>query len=151
MTALRLIKKQWGRRRFAKKELQSDLLLWEEEALALKEQLLTSTNLQIIGPKTILEFSKEKTFLMIEVVGLPTKDLELVDFQEQTVLVYRCQESVFEADFLGLLARAGEIQQKIPHPMEDFFHLVLDNYKIELHFFMQKDYIQASTLKGEAT
>lgn len=145
MTALKLIKKNWGRRRFVKKEITGDLYLWDEAAYELREQILTSTNLQIVGPKTILQFEKDKIYVLIEILGLPVKELTLVDFEEKTVLIYHCPESVFEADFKSMRSRAREIQQKIPNPVEEFYHLVLDNHKIELHFFMQKDYIQAST------
>ncbi len=150
MNTLKLLKKTWGRRRFIKSGPIADLLAWEVDALLLKEFVLTKTNLQVVGSKVIIEMRAQLAAVMIEVLGLPVANVSIIDLEGSDVLIHSYGDSVFEADFKTLLSKAREIQQKSPHLLEDFFHIVLDNHKIALHFFMQKDYIHASTSEGVA-
>jgi len=150
MSTLKLFKKSWGRRRFVRSGAITDLLAWEESAITLKELILTKTNLQIVGSKVIIELRAQEACVMIEVLGLPVTDLSVIDFESSEVLIHTYGDSIFEADFKTVLSKAREIQQKSPHPLQDFFHIVVDNHKIALHFFMQKDYIHASTSEGVA-
>lgn len=150
MSTLKLLKKSWGRRRFVQSDLISDLLAWEETALSLKEIILTKTNLQIVGPKVVIELRTQDARIMIEVLGLPVTIVAMTDFESSDVLIHPYPASIFEADFKTLLSKAREIKQKSPHPFEAFFHIVLDNHKIALHFFMQKDYIHVNTPEGVA-
>lgn len=146
MTALKLLKKQWGRRRFVESAPLGSLLEWDEVALKLKEKILTETNLQIVGPKILIKISEgDEARVLLEVLGLPVTNLKTVDVEALSVLIHPYGESVFEADFRTLLSKAHEIKQKIPHQLGPYFHIVIEGHKIGLHFFMQKDYIHAST------
>jgi hypothetical protein len=136
MEPLKLIKKQWGRRRFIKRDLTGPLELWEEESLKLRETILTTTNLQIIGPKAIIEMNQGKAAILLEVLGLPMEELEIIDWADSVALIHPCSETVFEADFPELLKLAGNLQQKIPHKVKDLFHIVIEGNKIGLHFFI---------------
>ncbi len=147
-STLRLFKKSWGRRRFVQSALMDDLLAWEEAALALKEIILMKTNLQIVGSKVVIELRGQNARIMIEVLGFPITIVSMTDLNSSWVMIHPYSKSIFEADFKTLLSTAREIKQKSPHPLEDFFHIVLDNHKIALHFFIQKDYIHASTNDG---
>lgn len=142
MEPFKLIKKTWGRRRFIRTSLHCPIELWEEEALKLRETILTTTNLQIIGPKAIIEVNGKSAAILLEVIGLPSDELETADWESVVSFIYQYPESVFEADFVKLLKVAQEIKQKIPHKTLGLFHIVIDGYKIGLHFFMQKDYSQ---------
>lgn len=136
MEPLKLIKKQWGRRRFIRHELKVPLELWEEAALKLRETILTTTNLQIIGPKAIIEMNQGKAAVLLEVLGLPVDELECVDWADSVTLIHPCSESVYEADFPELLKLAANLQQKSPHKVKDLFHIVIEGNKIGLHFFI---------------
>lgn len=142
MEPFKLTKKTWGRRRFIRTSLNSPIELWEEEALKLRETILTTTNLQIIGPKAIIEINGKSAGILLEVIGIPSDELETVDWESVVSLIYQFPEDVFEADFIKLIQVAGEIKQKIPHKTLGLFHIVIDGHKIGLHFFMQKDYSQ---------
>lgn len=153
MQPLKIKKKEWGRRRFVRSLLPVSIDLWHEELLKLKDKILTETTLQIIGPEAVLELNEaDEAHLLVEVLGLPTDTLDLVDSEGAETFVYLCPESIFELDFSGLIKRAREIQRtlksKFPQSMEPVFHIVIDGQKIALHFFRQKDYSQSNTQSG---
>ena len=153
MQPLKVTKSEWGRRRFVRSKLLVSIDFWQEELLKLKDKVLTETTLQIIGPEAVIAINEaDEAELLVEVLGLPTEVLELIDSEGAETYVYQCPESIFELDFLGLIKRAREIERmlksKFPQSMEPVFHIVIDGQKIALHFFRQKDYSQSNTQSG---
>lgn len=142
MNGIKLQQKSWGRRRFVKVPLQGALESWEEVVLATRELILTKTNLQPIGPKGTIEVENGVFHILIEVLGLPVNDLQLVDSGPVTTYQYLYPTGVFEADFPEILKKAGEITARMSSTLAPGFHIVIDGHKIALHFFRQKDYSQ---------
>jgi len=139
-----------GRRRFIKTAPLSHPNDWMTELAQLKETIALSTQFQIVGRKTIIENRGSDLSLMVEVVGVPRnldqKSLTLVDLEGVDSYVYDFSDAdVFTLDFESVLAAAAKIRAALSvgeNRLHDVTHLVLDEEKIGLHFFRQKDYSQ---------
>ena len=122
------------------------------ELYRLKDFIGQQTHLQIVGEKSYLEFDQEllSYTLMLEVIGVPynsdRKRPVLLDIATVEVLVYK----ILDIDLFGIdLPKLLNISEQILVVLEKkgalkipIFQIVLENEKIELHFFSQKDYIQ---------
>ncbi len=145
MAAIKLKKINWQRRRFIASAELLDLSLWMDADLLLRQKILTDSTYQLVGRKSIVEMSAnfKKGRLLLEVVGVPKSDLPTFDVEAQTTLVWESPEEAFKVDFLALKERAGQVLQGSKQSLNDTYHIVLDGPKLELHFFVQKDYIHS--------
>lgn len=125
-------------------------LEWLNELSRLKEWVYLETQFQPVGHKTYLEVNGADLSLMIEVVGVPRnleqKALTLMDLEAMDILLYEFKESdLFHLELETVLTSAARIQEALgtgENRVMALFHLVLDEEKIALHFFRQKDYSQ---------
>ncbi|RPJ69059.1 MAG: hypothetical protein EHM20_16810 [Alphaproteobacteria bacterium] len=123
----------------------------------LKDFIATGSSFQIVGPKVYFEISMvgtTPTSMMLEVLGTPSavdqNDLVLADQEAAEVLIHHLEGAdLFGIDLDQLLKTAKDLQRGLNNSLMssntdicDLFHIVYDNEKIELHFFIQKDYIQ---------
>ncbi len=118
----------------------------------LKEFIEQSTLLQIVGEKAYLEINQELASytLMLEVIGVPynadSMAPVLLDIEAHDVLVYKILDfDLFGIDLQTLLNNSEQILDALKEKGTlkfPIFQIVLENEKIELHFFGQKDYIQ---------
>lgn len=145
-----------GRKRFIKTPPLKDPSEWLAELAGLKDFLATSTSFQIVGHKVYFEISMDDPAprLMLEVLGVPValdqNNLVLADQEATDELVHRLEGGdLFGIDLDQLIATAKTLQQSLKNTLLrsnsgicDLFQIVYDNEKIELHFFIQKDYIQ---------
>lgn len=123
---------------------------WLHELARLKDWVEKDTQFQQVGRKTYFEVNGADLRLMIEVVGVPRnleqKALTLMDLEAADILVYDFKDAdLFSIDLETILASAGRIQAALgkgENRLHEIFHLVLDEEKIALHFFRQKDYSQ---------
>lgn len=144
-----------GRKRFLKISLEnpSD---WLAQLARLKDFIAIESSFQVVGNKIYFEISMEPgtTKMMLEVLGPPVaidqKELILADRDANEVLVHHLEGvDLFGIDYDQLLKTAKGLQRGLKNSLMDsntdicdIFHIVYDNEKIELHFFIQKDYIQ---------
>lgn len=125
-------------------------LEWAVELARLKAWVQQETQFQVVGHKTYFEVNGADLSLMIEVVGVPRnleqKTLTLMDLEAMDILVYDFKDAdLFSIDLETVLASATRIQEALgkgENRLYGVFHLVLDEEKIALHFFRQKDYSQ---------
>ncbi len=154
--AFQLKKIEFGRKRFVRKSFEQSVEDWPLELSRLLELVANQTQLQRIGNRVFIEFfSLEHTpSLLIEVIGPPTivdhKSLEIVElelgfsyvldleidhFQQSLKQIYKQIESV-QAAFLMKYKNESEEGFLV------YFQVVIEEEKIELHFFKQNDYSQ---------
>lgn len=139
-----------GRRRFIKTAPLAQPMDWMTELAQLKEWIALSTQFQIVGRKTYFEIQADELSLMVEVIGVPRnldqKRLTLVDLEGGDCFVYDFADAdLFTLDFDSVLAAAAKIRTALSvgeNRLHEVSHLVLDEEKIGLHFFRQKDYSQ---------
>jgi len=139
-----------GRRRFIKTAPLAQPMDWMTELAQLKEWIALSTQFQIVGRKTYFEIQANELSLMVEVIGVPRnldqKRLTLVDLEGGDAFVYDFVDAdLFTLDFDSVLAAAAKIRTALSvgeNRLHEVSHLVLDEEKIGLHFFRQKDYSQ---------
>ena len=145
MSAIKLKKVSWLRRRFVKSEELADLSLWMDEDQKLREKMKTESGLQLVGRKSIIETNSktQKGHLLLEVVGITQPGFLTQDVSESNVLVLECPEGPFHTDFLALNKKALQIINGTAHSISENYHIVLSGTKLELHFFIQKDYIHS--------
>ena len=145
MGAYKIKKKAWLRRRFIQSEALLDLGSWFDVSEKLKEISKTDSTFQLIGDKSImaLDSKSENAYVLVEVLGIPKINLKIVDLEACELFVYQCSETAFSVDFETLKTRALDLMSVIKLPLEDHFHIVSDGLNLELHFFIQKDYIDS--------
>lgn len=145
MAAIKLKKINWQRRRFIASAELHDLSLWMDAEQALKRRILTDSTYQLVGKKSIVEMSSKTGTgrLLLEVVGVPKTDLPTFDVEAQTTLVWESAEEAFKMDFSALKEQAQQVIKASSQGINDTYHIVLDGPKLELHFFIQKDYIHS--------
>lgn len=146
--AIQKVKKiSWSRRRFIVSAPLKNLEAWIDEAAALKTSIHTNSTYQIVGDKTILRVDSltGACCVLIEVLGIPQFNMPYQDLEPVETLQCELSECPFEVDFLTLLDRADTLRSRIGHDLESKFHIVLEGRNLTLHFFIQKDYIQAGT------
>jgi len=139
-----------GLRRFIKTAPLAQPMDWMTELAQLKEWIALSTQFQIVGRKTYFEIQADELSLMVEVIGVPRnldqKRLTLVDLEGGDAFVYDFVDAdLFTLDFDSVLAAAAKIRTALSvgeNRLHELSHLVLDEEKIGLHFFRQKDYSQ---------
>jgi hypothetical protein len=144
--AIQKIKKtSWLRRRFIQGKALRNLDTWLDEAEILKNKILTDSTYQLVGDKVILSFNPLTKIghVLFEVLGIPGSSLQYVDLEPGDTLICELELGPFDVDFLTVIARAEALKQKITHSLEETFHIVFEGHNLALHFFIQKDYIQA--------
>lgn len=156
--SIQIKKIQTGRKRFIKTLPLNNPNEWLTELALLKQFLGNETSFQLVGHKVYFEMDLNRLEIgprmMLEVIGVPLelgqKSLELIDFPESEVFVYKMAEAdLFSLDFRGLLEKSKMIVHALNENLIKngtqalpLFHIVYEFEKIELHLFRQKDYIQ---------
>ena len=121
------------------------------ELQKLKEFIAQHSLLQIVGNKVYVKFDEDQSIsLMLEVIGVPYNRSAtapvLFDLNPIEVLIHKIQDmDLFTIDLQTLLAKKDSIVwalKKNDRLKSPIYHIVVENEKIELHFFGQKDYIQ---------
>jgi hypothetical protein len=145
MKEIKLIKKKWERRRFIKGASFSVFENWFDEWEELKEKIKQHSSFQRIGSKSIVEANlKTRAFCVLaEVVGVPAPGFKLVDFPPHELYSLELPKGPFLTTIEDIYETAGEIGGNKTLALSDFFHIVLENDQIALHFFRQKDYIHS--------
>jgi len=148
MGAYKIKKTAWLRRRFIQSEALLGLESWFDVSEKLKEIIKTDSTFQLVGDKTILsldskDLKSQNAHVLVEVLGIPKINLKIKDLEPCELLIYQCPEAAFSVDFETLKARALDMMGVIKLPLEDHFHIVSDGLNLELHFFIQKDYIHS--------
>lgn len=145
MSTYKLKKIQWVRKRFVESEVLLSLGSWFDESFKLKEFIKLNSNFQLVGDKTIVKFDLKtsRANILVEVLGIPKINLKIIDYEPCDLLIYQCPETAFLLDFDALKARALDLMGGISLQLEEHFHIVSDGPNLELHFFIQKDYIHS--------
>lgn len=142
MKPIKLKKIHWTKKRFVRSTVFSSYFQWFDLFTELKEKIARDSFYQKVERSCHIEYnSKAREFcILIEVVGVLNERFPHQHFEESDVLVYELQKDLLEGDFEEILRIASEILTKLPSTMADVFHLVIDQDKLALHFFNQKDY-----------
>ena len=145
MSAYKIKKSAWLRRRFIQSEILPNLESWFDISEKLKELSKTDSTFQLLGDKSIIAIDKnsQNSHVLVEVLGIPKVNLNVVDFEPCELLIYQYPQTAFSIDFETVKARALNLMSVITTPLEDHFHIVSDGLNLELHFFIQKDYIES--------
>ena len=154
-TELKLKKQKIKRGRFLEIIKDFELSDWLQVANESKSKLALVSNLQLGGNNHhfAIQSSTNQIRLLIPVIGpstiLEQNYLQTFDRESQEILIYQdFGHDLFTITFPELIAKAKNlhsvIQKKSALGISADFDLVFDNEKIELHFFIQKDYIQIS-------
>lgn len=146
MASLKLKKISWQRRRFIPSKALLDIHNWMDEREHLKESILNDSTFQVLGQKSVIEVNSVdfSARVLIEVVGIPKTELKSFDLEACDVLVFAVDSEALDLSFLELNSKAREILNGIAQPLSKTYHIVVEGAKLELHFFMQKDYIQST-------
>ena len=147
MAIQRIKKTSWLRRRFIESPPLKNLETWVDEAAVLKARIHNESTYQVVGDKTILRVNSHsgRVTVLIEVLGIPQINLPYIDLEPTETLICAVAESALDVDFLTLMDRADTLRSKITYSLESDFHIVLEGQNLTLHFFIQKDYIQADS------
>jgi hypothetical protein len=137
-----------GRMRFlGAPEISLESEFWLSQTYAFKTFIRESTNYQIIdnGIYWLCNFDLTQTIASVCILGTP-KEIErkVIMIDQNPGDFWKCQievngEKLVTLDDLKL--KILPILASIPPEMDPNFHLVMNEEKIELHFFLQKDYI----------
>ena len=150
---LKLIKQKIGRTRYLEIFTEFHHSDWLKLINEIKLKISLESHLQLVGHKIHFGFNslEFKVRPLIPVIGLPAiidqNNLRIVDRESQEILIFHDNsENLFSISFEELLDKAKNLHSKLARKPEarisPDFDLVFDNEKIELHFFIQKDYIQ---------
>lgn len=145
MAAYKIKKLSKLRRRFIESEALDKLENGFDISEKLKNQIKTDSTFQLIGDKTTISINSKTQIghVLVEVLGIPKDGFRIFDQEPCELLLYTCPETSFEIDFETVKARAADLMGVITHRLEDTFHIVSDGLNLELHFFIQKDYIHS--------
>jgi hypothetical protein len=145
MAAYKIKKSARLRKRFIQSEALDKLEDWLDVSEKLKNQIKTDSTFQLVGDKTVVSINSVTQIghVLVEVLGIPKVGLKHIDQEPCEFLLYSCPESAFDIDFETIKARAIDLMGVITHRLEDSFHIVSDGLNLELHFFIQKDYIHS--------
>lgn len=145
MAAYKIKKSAQLRKRFIQSEALDNNESGFDVSEKLKDQIKTDSTFQIVGDKTIFRINPKTqiSHVLVEVLGIPKVGFKILDLEPCELLVYSCPESAFEIDIEALKARAADLMGVITHRLEDSFHIVFNGLNLELHFFIQKDYIHS--------
>ncbi len=118
---------------------------WFDQGKLLKKRIREDSSFQIVGSKTILEMDETgKWSLLFEVIGPPQSGFQTRDDNGPfEILSYSVQEGPFMTDFPMIKKKVAELRGLIPRKLTPRVQFVIDGAKLELHFFVQKDYIQS--------
>lgn len=145
MAAFKIKKLSRLRRRFIQSEALASLESWFDVSEKLRDQIKTDSTFQIVGDKAHLSFNSKSQMahVLVEVLGIPQVGHQILDSEACEFMVYKCPEAPFEVDFAAIKARALDLMSVINLPLESAYHIVSDGLNLELHFFIQKDYIHS--------
>ena len=143
-----MLEKVHGRMRFiADPTIYLESKTWQSQYFNFKHRIRTHSNYQIIDQRTFWLCNAQflKSIPMVPVIGAPapldfatlTFDTEMGPYwveQLESTEALSGNLVVIETQVLGVLS-------KIPPELAKNFHLVIEEEKIELHFFLEKDYI----------
>lgn len=143
MTTVKLKSQHFKRRRFVKSDEIIGPDVWYDTAQALREKILRDSSFQLVGAKTIVESNEQtKATVLFEVIGPPQAGFQHFDLDPVEILSFEAEENPFEVDFPTIREKAMAIKASIPRKLSPKVQFVIDGTKLELHFFVQKDYIQ---------
>lgn len=145
MAAYKIKKSARLRKRFIQSEALERFESWFDISEKLKNQIKTDSTFQLVGDKTEISINLKTgiSHVLVEVLGIPKDGFKILDQEPHELLIYACPETSFEIDFESIKARASDLMGVITHRLEDTFHIVSDGLNLELHFFIQKDYIHS--------
>lgn len=144
-----LEKKYRGRMRFlAAPNISLDANNWQAACFEFKSFVRDNTQYQLVDNLIYWHCNTElsQCFLMIPVLGPPVElnhQAVLYDIEKGPYWIARLDPSIslLEMGFEPVKAQVISVLKTILPEMGKNFHLVMDDKKIELHFFLQKDYI----------
>lgn len=113
--------------------------------LALKAKIASDSHCQILKGGCIIEvdLTNLRSHVLIEVVGPVSQNFAYFDFNGGDVLKYDFPKTSLELDFNEVLALAKRLQGSLGSHLSKIIQIVIDEDKLSLHFFNQKDYIRS--------
>lgn len=133
-----LKKNSIGRRRFVKSATLHELFLWTDFYAKIIYEIQTSSTLQRVGKKKIIEINTKtnQAHLLVEVLGPPQLPFEILDMEPRVIFVYTHPLGIFEEDFNTIKKKAQSLKDQVLENLADFYHIVFDEEHLELHFFI---------------
>jgi hypothetical protein len=124
-------------------------ILWQQQVYELKSYLRQNSQYQLNDYKIYwsCDFELNNCIAEISVLGPDTElpsDLKTYNQEAGNFWIAKLPSSTFNSyffDFDSLKPEILMILENIPGEIGKKFHLVMDDEKIELHFFLEKDYI----------
>ncbi len=141
-----IVKCDRGRQRFlgnTKIEIESNN--WMSQIFAFKSLIRSQTQYQLIDNKVYWDCDRslDNCVPMLAIIGTPVEHDPSFIIQDFEAGSFWIKSLPFHQDFVfpELKTQIISVLPEIPLEMGQNFHLVIDDEKIELHFFLQKDYI----------
>lgn len=144
-----LIKKNRGRMRYiGSPSISIDSKIWQSAFFEFKSFIRDNTQYQLVDNLIYWHCNMElsECFPMIAVIGTPVETHRKVIVEDSDPGPYWVKGldpavSIIDMNFEALKPMIKSVLETIPPQMGKSFHLVMNDEKIELHFFLQKDYI----------
>jgi hypothetical protein len=143
-----MLKKQRGRMRFLKiPDIQLDSKDWLSRISSYKSFIRSKTQYQFIDNKIYWQCDGvlDKFSPLIAVLGTASGtqgELTTEDWEQGPYWAMSLGPTyAYTFDLDSLKTQISTILRGIPEELGKKFHLVMEEEKIELHFFLQKDYI----------
>lgn len=144
-----LSKKNRGRMRFiGSPAISINSKNWQSAYFEFKSFIRDNTQYQLVDNLIYWHCNMElsECFPMIAVLGPPVEIDRKVIVQDSAPGPYWVESldpsiSIIDKSFDALKPQIFSVLETIPPEMGKTFHLVMNEKKIELHFFLQKDYI----------
>jgi hypothetical protein len=143
-----MLKKYRGRMRFLKiPDIRLDSNDWHSRILNFKSFIRSHSQFQFIDNKIYWESQGAlDTFIpLIAVIGAElgkVGEITVEDWEQGPYWTLSLESSfAYTFDLDSLKTQISTILREIPEELGKKFHLVIEEEKIELHFFLQKDYI----------
>jgi hypothetical protein len=120
---------------------------WHSKISEFKSFIRKNTNYQLIDNRVYWQCNPDlsECIPLLGVIGTPMvldRPVVLVDTESGRYWVREIDFfSIYNATFDSIRPQIISILETIPPQMGKIFHLVMDEEKIELHFFLEKDYI----------
>lgn len=145
MAKLKIKKLHWDRKRFIESGEIVHSKDWYDQYVNLKAKITSDSSYQIVSRKCIIEVNLEDlaSRVLLEVIGPLNQNFKNYDYNGGEVLEYGLEKLAPELDFNEILAIAKTIKSSIGVSLSNYVHIVVDEEKLFLHFFNQKDYIRS--------
>jgi hypothetical protein len=141
-----MLKQSRGRMRFiGAPEIDLYSENWQSHIFEFKSYLRAHTQYQFIDSKVYWECDRDlkQAIPLLAIIGSSSPLERNVKILEIEAGPYwsKSLSTVFNFDFNSIKSQIKSVLLDLPPEMGNIFHLVLNDEKIELHFFLQKDYI----------